>query len=55
MGAIIGKVFENADEGYFADFHGGGTSSGNFDTLTLSNIVAVNLWDPLDFDNLYNF
>lgn len=52
IGAIIGKIFEDADEGYFADYHGVNTDN---DHLALSNIVAVNLWDTADFDVLYSY
>ncbi|MBQ3214319.1 MAG: hypothetical protein IJB10_04895, partial [Clostridia bacterium] len=52
MGGIIGKIFENADEGYFADYYGSGK---DYSMISLFNIVALNLWDPTDFDALYEF
>ena len=52
MGGIIGKIFENADEGYFADYYGSGK---DYSMISLFNIVALNLWDPNDFDALYEF
>ena len=52
LGGIIGKIFENADEGYFADYYGSGK---DYSMISLFNIVALNLWDPNDFDALYEF
>jgi len=52
IGAIIGKIFENGDEGYFADYY---TDGGEFQVIELFNIVALNLWDTQDFDDLYEF
>lgn len=54
IGAIIGKIFENGDEGYFADYHGS-VDNDSDNNLALSNIVAVNLWDTNDFATLYNY
>ena len=52
IGAIIGKIFENGDEGYFADYYGSGNES---DFISIYNIVAVNMWDSDDFDALFKF
>ena len=52
IGAIVGKIFENGDEGYFADYYLSGNEN---DYLSIFNVVAVNMWDTEDFDSLYRF
>lgn len=53
IGAIIGKIFENSSEGYFADNYGSGTE--DYEIVSLFNIVALNLWDSEDFEELSRF
>lgn len=49
IGGIIGRIFDNANEGYFSDITTGEK------TLQLSNIVALNAWDESDFNDLYDY
>ena len=49
IGGIIGRIFDNADEGYFSDAINGDK------TLLLSNIVGLNMYTASDFDALYAF
>ena len=49
IGGIIGRIFDNADEGYFSDAINGDK------TLLLSNIVGLNMYTTSDFDALYAF
>ncbi len=49
IGGIIGKIFDNPIDGLFESI-----TSGN-KTLTLSNIVALNIYEKTDFDDLYAF
>lgn len=52
IGGIIGKIFENGNEGYFADYYGNGS---DYEIISLFNIVALNIWNVEDFDALYEF
>lgn len=49
IGGIIGRIFDNANEGYFTDVASGEK------TLQLSNIVALNAWDASDFNDLFDY
>ena len=53
IGAIVGNIFRNGDSGYFADYNL--NSDKKVNTLTLQNIVALNVWDSEDFDLYYDF
>ena len=52
IGGIIGKIFESAEEGYFADY---AETNSDYSSIALSNIVSANLWDTEDFDALYEY
>ncbi|MBR1984947.1 MAG: hypothetical protein IKA31_04315, partial [Clostridia bacterium] len=54
MGGIVGKIFENGEdgEGYFADYYEDGS---DYSIISMFNIVALNLWDKDDFDDLFEF
>lgn len=50
MGSVVGRIFENSPGEYFQD------ASTSLDLqLDFTYVVALNVWDPDDFDELYTY